>query len=175
MRLSMVVAVAENDVIGRDNGLPWHLPNDLKFFKAITMGKPLVMGRKTYESIGRPLPGRPCIVISRNPHWQVAAEYRDKVAVVNSVSAAVAAAKNAAMQLGVDEVMIIGGAEIYRLLFEQADRLYLTRVHADVSGDATFPAVVAAHWREVGREAHAACTNNSYDYSFLTYDRVTKS
>lgn len=175
MHLAMVVAAAENNVIGRDNNLPWHLPNDLKYFKALTMGKPIVMGRKTYESIGRPLPGRPCIVISRNPQWQVEEEYRHQVAVAPTVEAALAAASESAVACGVDEVMIIGGAEIYRLLFAQADRLYLTRVHAEVEGDAFFPDVAVGDWTEVASEAHAASATNPYSYSFLRYERVTKS
>lgn len=175
MRLAMIVAAAENHVIGRDNDLPWHLPNDLKYFKATTMGKPIVMGRKTYDSIGRPLPGRPNIVITRNTEWQVAPEHRDAVTVVSSVEEALAAANRVAEEAGVEEVMVIGGAEIYRMLFDQADRLYLTRVHGEVEGDACFPELAASDWRQVSAERHTACARNPFDYSFFVYDRVTKS
>lgn len=175
MRLAMIVAAAENHVIGRDNDLPWHLPNDLKYFKATTMGKPIVMGRKTYDSIGRPLPGRPNIVITRNADWQVAPEHQEAVTIVSTVEDALAAARRVAEEAGVEEVMVIGGAEIYRMLFDQADRLYLTRVHAEVEGDACFPALAASDWLQVSVERHTACAKNPFDYSFFVYDRVTKS
>ncbi|BFM18478.1 dihydrofolate reductase DfrA [Maricurvus nonylphenolicus] len=175
MRLAMIVAAAENHVIGRDNDLPWHLPNDLKYFKATTMGKPIVMGRKTYDSIGRPLPGRPNIVITRNAEWQVAPEHREAVTIVSTVEDALAAARRVAEEAGVEEVMVIGGAEIYRMLFDQADRLYLTRVHGEVEGDAHFPELTASDWQQVSAERHTACAKNPFDYSFFVYDRVTKS
>jgi dihydrofolate reductase len=175
MRLAMIVAVAENNIIGRDNDLPWHLPHDLKYFKATTMGKPIVMGRKTYESIGRPLPGRPNIVITRNPDWQVEARHAEAVTIVSTVDEALAAAERLAVQAGGEEVMVIGGAEIYRMLFEVADRLYLTRVHAQVEGDASFPLVGDDQWLQVSAEKHLACDQNPFDYSFFVYDRVTKS
>ena len=140
MRISLVVAMAQNRVIGRANGLPWHLPEDLKFFKRITMGKPILMGRKTHESIGRPLPGRINIVVTGNPHYQATG-----CMVVNSVQAALAVAEPAA------EVMIIGGATLYRQILERADCIYLTRVQASVEGDVWLPEFEQTLWREAWR------------------------
>jgi dihydrofolate reductase len=159
--ISLIVAAAENGVIGRQGELPWRLSDDLRRFKAITMAKPVVMGRKTWESIGRPLPGRHNIVITRQPGY--AAEGCD---VVSSVDAAIAACANA------DEIMIIGGSEIYRLFLGRAGRIYLTRVHADIDGDAVFALPDAADWRLVSDERHAADDRNEFDYSFRRYDRV---
>lgn len=159
MSLSMIVAMAHDRVIGVDNSLPWHLPADLKYFKAVTMGKPIVMGRKTFESIGRPLPGRQNIVITRNPDWSA-----DGVTVVNSVEAAVRSAD------GADEVMIIGGEQIYRAALPQADRLYVTEVGLEVAGDAWFPEIDPAHWHEVGREPHVA-EGDLPGYAFVRYER----
>ena len=159
--ISLIVAAAENGVIGRQGELPWRLSDDLRRFKAITMDKPIVMGRKTWESIGRPLPGRHNIVITRQPGY--AAEGCD---VVSSVDAAVAASGDA------DEIMIIGGSEIYQLFLCRADRIYLTRVHADVEGDTSFALPDAVDWRLVSDERHAADDRNEFDYSFRRYDRV---
>ena len=158
--ISIIVAAAENDVIGNQGDLPWRLSDDLKRFKATTMGKPIVMGRKTWESIGRPLPGRQNIVITRQAGFT--AEGCD---VVESADDAIAAAGDA------DEIMVIGGSEIYSLFLSRADRLYLTRVHADVDGDATFPAVDESMWTTVSDERHAADDKNEFDYSFRVYNR----
>ena len=158
--ISSIVAAAENDVIGNQGDLPWRLSDDLKRFKATTMGKPIVMGRKTWESIGRPLPGRQNIVITRQAGFS--AEGCD---VVGSADDAIAAAGDA------DEIMVIGGSEIYSLFLSRADRLYLTRVHADVDGDATFPAVDESMWTTVSDERHAADDKNEFDYSFRVYNR----
>jgi dihydrofolate reductase len=159
--ISLIVAAAENGVIGRQGELPWRLSDDLRRFKSITMDKPIVMGRKTWESIGRPLPGRQNIVITRQPGY--AAEGCD---VVSSVDAAIAASGAA------DEIMIIGGSEIYQLFLSRAERIYLTRVHADVEGDASFVLPDAADWRLTSDERHAADERNEFDYSFRRYDRV---
>lgn len=132
MKLTLIVAVADNGVIGRQNELPWRLPEDLKRFKALTMGKPIVMGRKTFESIGKPLPGRTNIVVSRQAGLSLPG-----CVVVDSLAAALAAAGH------VDEVMIIGGGEIYRQALAQADCVQLTEVHAAIEGDARFPALDA--------------------------------
>lgn len=167
MKLSLIVAAAENGVIGRDNKLPWHLPEDLKYFKRVTMGKPIVMGRKTFESIGRPLPGRTNIVITRNPDWQA-----EGVRALPTVEAALELAEEIALIDGAEELMVIGGAEIYRAALPLADRLYLTEVHAQVSGDALLPDIDWSCWRELGRERHAASDSNPYDYSFVVFDRV---
>ena len=158
--ISIIVAAAENDVIGNQGDLPWRLSDDLKRFKATTMGKPIVMGRKTWESIGRPLPGRQNIVITRQAGFT--AEGCD---VVGSADDAIAAAGDA------EEIMVIGGSEIYSLFLSRADRLYLTRVHADVDGDATFPAVDESVWTTVSDERHAADDKNEFDYSFRVYNR----
>lgn len=168
MRLSLIVAVAENGVIGRDNGLPWRLSGDLRRFKEITMGKPLIMGRRTFESIGRPLPGRTNIVLSRDPSFRP-----DNVEVVGDFPSAREAAVNAARRAGVTEIMVIGGAGIYALALPQADWIYLTEVHAAPDGDAVFPAYDRADWVEVDRARQKAAPGDTADYSFVILDRKT--
>ena len=165
MILSVIVAAAENGVIGRNNALPWHLPEDLQHFKRLTMGKPILMGRKTFESIGRPLPGRTNIVISRQPGYQP-----DGVKTVDSLSAALELAESIALIDGTDELMVIGGAQIYEEALPLAGRLYLTRVHAEIEGDAVLPEIDWQGWREVARERHPAEPPNPYEYSFLVYE-----
>ena len=165
MKLSMIVAVAENGVIGRNNALPWYLPNALKYFKQTTMGKPVIMGRKTYESIGKPLPGRTNIVITRQADYQP-----EGVKVVSSVEAARELAESVCLIDGQEEAMIMGGAEIYALALPHTDRLYLTEVHADVEGDAFFPEYDKSLWQEVAREDFAAEGPNPYNYSFVVYE-----
>ncbi len=167
MKLSLIVAVAENRVIGRDGKLPWYLPKDLRYFRAVTMGKPVVMGRKTWESMNRPLPGRTNIVITRQPGYEA-----EGARVVPDLEQAIKLAESVATIDGVDEIMVIGGAEIYRLALSQADRLYLTEVHAEVSGDVFFPEWQPADWREVSREREAARDEDSHDYSFVVYERA---
>lgn len=162
----MIVAVAQNRVIGRNNKLPWYLPNDLKYFKQTTMGKPILMGRKTFESIGKPLPGRTNIVITRNQDWQA-----DGVKVVHSLEDAYDLAASIAEIDGSDELMIIGGDQIYQSALDQVDRIYLTKVHAEVEGDAFFPEVNWDVWKEVAREDFEAEGPNPYPYSFVVYDR----
>ena len=168
MRLSLIVAAAENGIIGRDNALPWRLTGDLKRFKEITMGKPIIMGRKTYESIGRPLPGRTNIVLSRDPAFRA-----DKIKVVSDFPSAEAVAQDAARRAAVSEIMVIGGAGIYRLAFPHADRIYLTEVHAAVQGDAVFPSYDKAEWIEQSRTYQRAANDETSDYSFVTLDRKT--
>ena len=158
--ISLIVAMDRNGLIGRDNGLPWHLPADLKHFKATTLGKPVVMGRKTYESIGRPLPGRHNIVVSRNPEFDAPG-----CTVVHSASAAIAAAGD------VEEVMIIGGAQLYTELLPYTQRIYLTRVDAEFNGDAWFPELDAEAWNEISRVDCAADEKNDYACSFLILER----
>ena len=163
--ISFVVAVSRNGVIGREGGLPWHISSDLKRFKEITMGKPVVMGRKTWESLPRkPLPGRPNIVISRQRGF-------------SPEGAAVAATAEEALRLCGDapEVAVIGGGEIYRLFWPLADRLYLTEVDLDVAGDTHFPEVSPAEWREVGREVHPRGEKDSASFTLRILDRMTKS
>lgn len=166
MRLSLIVAAARNGVIGRDNALPWRLPGDLKRFKEITMGKPLIMGRRTFDSIGRPLPGRTNIVLSRDPAFRV-----DGVEKAGDFSTARALAMDAARLASVTEIMVIGGAGIYQLALPLADRIYLTEIHADVPGDALFPAYEKADWVEQSRAFQTAAPGESSDYSFVILDR----
>jgi dihydrofolate reductase len=167
MRLSVIVAVAENGVVGKNNALPWYLPEDLKYFRQTTMGKPIVMGRKTFESIGKPLPGRSNIVVSRNPDYRA-----EGVAVVGSLTEALELATDIAVIDGKDELMVIGGAAIYAAAIPLADRLYITEVHAEVAGDAYLPEVDWSEWRELVRERHAAAGPNPYDFSFVVYQRL---
>lgn len=159
-RITFVVAMSENRVIGLDNTLPWKLPADLRHFKHTTMGKPVLMGRKTFESIGRALPGRRNIVVSRNPGFEAAG--CETVASIDEAMASVAREP---------EVMVIGGASFYEQLLPRADRIHLTLVHAVIEGDAFFPELDPTQWREVSREDHAADERNPHAYSFLLYER----
>jgi dihydrofolate reductase len=161
MIVSLVVAMTRNRVIGRDNTLPWRLPEDLKHFKAVTLGKPVLMGRKTFESIGKPLPGRTNIVLTRDRRWKAPG-----TVVVHSLDAALASAGEAAELAG------IGGAEIFRLLIPMASRIYLTRIHADIPGDTLFPPLAAAEWTEIDSRTVRADERNAYDMTFVTLERV---
>ncbi|MDO8860244.1 dihydrofolate reductase [Haliea sp. E1-2-M8] len=162
-----MVAMASNGVIGRDNGLPWHLPEDLRYFKRTTLGKPVIMGRRTFESIGRPLPGRPNIVVSRSPAWSAAG-----VTVADSLVSALDRAQELATAGGVQEIVVIGGAQIYAAALPLASRLYVTEVHAAVAGDTWFPPMNSTEWREVAREEHEATADNPYPYAFVVCDRL---
>lgn len=162
MRVSLVVAVAENGVIGRGGDLPWRLPEDLRRFKRLTMGHHLVVGRKTWESIGRPLPGRKMIVVSRG-----APELPDGVALAASVDEALEAARAA----GDDEVFVAGGGEIYRLALPLADRIYLTRVEGDVEGDVCFAPLKPAEWTLVSSETLPADERHAHAHRFEVLDR----
>lgn len=170
MKLALIVAMAQNRVIGVNNKLPWYLPHDLKYFKAITMGKPIIMGRKTYDSIGKPLPGRTNIIITRDHNYSA-----EGCSVVHSLDQALTLAESVALIDGQEEVVVIGGEQIYRLSLPKTDRLYLTQVHADIQGDACFPELVLSDWQEVHREDFPAEGPNPYNYSFITYDRVPAS
>lgn len=161
MKLSMIVAMARDRVIGRDNCMPWHLPADLAHFKSITLGKPIVMGRRTFESIGRPLPGRRNLVISRNPDYAPAG-----VEVFASATAALAAVASE------PEVMVIGGGNLYAQLLAQADTLYLTHIDLVVEGDTRFPDYAGYQWRVLAEEAHAPDERNPYPYRFETLMRI---
>lgn len=165
--LSLIVAMAQNRVIGRNNNLPWYLSEDLKYFKRVTMGKPIIMGRKTFESIGRPLPGRTNVIVTRNKNYAA-----EGVKVVHNLDEAKALCESIAEIDGQKEAMVIGGAQIYQQALAYADRLYLTEVHAAVEGDAYFPEFDRANWQEVGREDFQAAGPNPYDYSFLILERV---
>ena len=161
MKISIIVAMDKNNVIGMDNDLPWRLSADLKHFKAVTMGKPIVMGRKTYESIGRPLPGRKNIVMTRSSDFSA-----DGCTVVNSLDEAMHEAGD------VDEIMIMGGAGLYEQMLAHANRLYLTEVHAEVEGDVYFPEFDKREWIKVEREAHIADEKNEFDYSFIILEKT---
>jgi dihydrofolate reductase len=162
-RLEFVVAVARNGTIGRDNALPWRLPADLQHFKRTTMGRPILMGRRTWESLGRPLPGRTNLVLTR-----AAGYVAEGATVVHTVDAALEAAS------GADALMVIGGAELYRELLPRAAVLHLTEVDADVEGDTRFPDWDRAAWRETWREEHAADERHAYPYAFVRLERVVR-
>jgi dihydrofolate reductase len=158
--ISLIVAMAQNGVIGRGNGLPWRLPEDLRRFREFTLGKPVLMGRKTFESIGRPLPGRANLVLTRDRAW-----FANGVISVHSVDEALLQTRTC------DEVVAIGGAEIYRLLLPYARRIYLTHVHADVPGDTYFPAFDATQWEDVECRPHPADERHAYPLTFVTLQR----
>ncbi len=161
MRVSFIVAADRGGVIGRAGGLPWRLPADLRHFKETTMGKPMIMGRRTWESIGRALPGRRSIVLTRRPGFE-------------APGAAVASTPDEALALAepAEEVMVIGGEAVYRALLDRCDRIYLTRVEGEVDGDTHFPELEAGAWREVAREERGADAANPYSLSFLVLDRA---
>ena len=159
--VTLVAAVAENGVIGNGNRMPWHLPADLKRFKALTLGKPLLMGRRTFESIGKPLPGRRNLVLTRAADIPVPG-----IEVVRAVDEALARCTDS------PELMVIGGAEVYRLCLPLAQRMHLTRVHAALVGDTRFPNCDWNEWRKVERSTHAADERNAYAMTFLTLERL---
>lgn len=163
-RLSIIAAVARNSVIGRNGKLPWHLSSDLKRFRALTLGHHILMGRKTYESIGRPLPGRKSIVISRNTSFSAPGCLN-----ATSLTQALALAQ------ADNEVFVIGGAALYREALPLAQRLYLTEVLATVAGDTFFPALQRAQWREITRQHVPASEDNDFASDFVIYDRVLAS
>lgn len=162
MRLSIIAALSSNNVIGRDNDLPWHQSADLKRLKALTMGHHMIMGRKTYESVGRPLPGRRFVIITRDGGYAV-----DGALVVHSLEEGIHAAA------GDEEPFIAGGAQIFEQSLHIADRMYLTRIHAEIEGDTFFPDFDdVAEWQLIDAEHFDADEKNDYPYSFLTYDRI---
>lgn len=164
--LVIVAAVARNGVIGGDNRLLWKLRSDLRHFRTLTMGKPLIMGRRTFESIGRPLPGRETIVVTRQ-----GGSPADTVHMAASPQAAVELGRERARAMGADAVMIVGGGEIYRALISDCDRLEITEVDLEPQGDTTFPEIDPAVWREVGREAHAPGEGDEIAFTFVAYER----
>ncbi len=161
MTLSIIVAASENNVIGRDNSLIWHLSADLKRFKALTTGHTLLMGRKTFQSIGKALPHRRNIVITRNPAFTA-----ENCEIAPGIPQALALASDD------EQVFIIGGGTLYHELWEQADRLYLTRVHTHAVGDTCIPAIQPGKWEETGRQDFTADEKNEFDYSFIDYKRI---
>ena len=163
-RISLVVAMDENGVIGYEGRLPWRLPADMQRFREITMGKPVLMGRKTYESIPprfRPLPGRRNIVLTRDPEY-----HAPGCTVVHSLPEALTAVKDE------EELMVIGGTAVYTALLPSASRLYLTQVHGRFKGDAFFPPLDRREWREIWREEHKSDDRHAYDYTFLVLERI---
>ncbi|HLL27092.1 MAG TPA: dihydrofolate reductase [Xanthobacteraceae bacterium] len=165
-KITLVVAVAENGMIGNGNDLPWSLPGDLKQFKAKTVGKPVIMGRKTYESLGEALPNRPNIVISRNPLYHL-----NDAKVVTTLDTALALAREEAERLSADEISVIGGAHVFAEIMPRAERMYYTEVHASPSGDTRFPPFDRSEWQEVARKGPLQGPGDQYPYSFVTLER----
>lgn len=164
--VALIVALSENRCIGRNNKLPWHLPNDLQYFKRTTMGCPIIMGRKTWESLGCALPGRTNIVITRQADYQA-----EGGRVVATLAEALRLAQDVALIDGAERVMVIGGGEVFRESLPLADYLYLTEVHAQIDGDVFFPEVDMSGWVEEAREDFNASETNPYPYSFVRYCR----
>ena len=160
--LSIIAAMAENRVIGKDNKMPWHLPADLKHFKTLTSGHPVLMGRKTYQSIGQPLPNRANIILTRDANYSA-----PDCMVVTKVETALSIAS----EIDQDEIFVIGGADIYKQLLPKIQKIYLTIIHHSFEGDAFFPELDANHWHETNSEKHAADEKNQYDYSFKTFEK----
>ena len=163
----LLAAVADNGVIGRDNALPFRQSTDLKRFKSLTMGKPVLMGRKTYLSIGKPLPGRTNIVVSRNGDFAAPG-----IVVAGSLDAALTAARGDALRRGVDEVVVIGGTDIFEQSMALADRIEVTHVHTRPTGDTHFPPIDASRWREQARSEHPAGPQDEAAFSYITYVRA---
>ncbi|MCC3861343.1 type 3 dihydrofolate reductase [Pseudemcibacter aquimaris] len=168
VKVSLIVAAAENRTIGKDNDMPWKISSDLKYFKKVTMNKPVIMGRKTFESIGKPLPGRTNIVITRDTGFT-----HEGVITAHSVEMALDVAHGMAEMRKEKEIMVIGGAQIYALTLPIADRLYLTRIHAEIEGDAHFPELDEKDWLEYSREDHSRGEKDSHDHSFIVLDRIS--
>ncbi len=167
VRVSLIVAMASNRCIGINNELPWKLPEDLKYFKQVTSGKAIIMGRTTYDSLGRPLPNRTNIVMTRDVDWEGPIGTR----VVHSLEAALALAEAVAVSNYQDEVVVIGGAQIYAQLLPQVERLYITEVHTEVVGDAFFPELNTTEWQETSRRKHSD-EASEIGYDFVVYDRI---
>lgn len=159
-----VVAYGENRVIGRDNVMPWHIRSDLKRFKMLTWGKPMIMGRKTFQSIGKPLPGRESIVVTKDNTFAAEGAH-----VVHSLETAVERARQLAVQLSSDEIAVIGGGEIFGQMLSQAARIHVTEVHASPEGDAFFPALDPGQWLEESRERHEPAEKDDHAFSYVTY------
>ncbi|MFQ5765578.1 MAG: dihydrofolate reductase [Rhodospirillales bacterium] len=167
MRVSLIVAMADNRVIGLDGGMPWHVPGDLRYFRETTMGHPVIMGRKTYQSIGAALPGRANIVVTRNTGFEA-----PDADVVNDLGKALTKARAMAEIAGLDEVFVIGGAEVYVQALPEAQRIYLTEVHGEPPGDAFFPEIAADEWRETAREDRAPEDADGPAYGFVVLERT---
>ncbi len=168
MDILIVAAIAENGVIGRGNALPWRLKSDMQHFRALTMGKPVIMGRKTYFSIGKPLAGRTTIVVSRDPEFAAPG-----IVVAPSLDAALAAARGDALRRNAEAIVIAGGADLYAQAMPVATRLVITNVHKRVDGDVRFPPIDRGVWREIARDEHAAASGDEAALAFVTYARAT--
>jgi len=166
VHLCLIMARADNGTIGADNALPWHISSDLKNFKCLTTGKPVIMGRKTFDSIGKPLKGRTNIVVTRDPQWNVSGTI-----VCHDLKEAIETGRTQAATDGVNEIMVIGGAEIYVRLLKDADRIYLTEVHQRYEGDAWFTAPDKTQWKEMSRERFAPDDEGGPSYSFVVLNR----
>lgn len=167
MKISFVVAMGDNRAIGKDGGMPWHLPADLAHFKRITMGKPMLMGRRTFESIGKALPGRDSIVVTRDPAWRA-----DGVTVAHDLKTGLKEAARAAKARGGDEIAVIGGASLYEALMEHAHILYITELHSRFDADTYFPSI-GFGWEEVSREPHPADEKNPVAFDFVVLERAS--
>ena len=163
MTISLVVAASENNAIGKNNQLIWHLPNDLKFFKNTTWGFPVIMGRKSFESVNKPLPGRTNIVITTNPDWKA-----ETVIVVNNLKDAI----QKAAETNSKQIFIIGGGEIYKQSMDIADSIYITRVHADLEGDTFFPEIDKSKWKLTSNQDFEADEKHAYSYSFQIWEKI---
>ena len=158
--ISFVVAIGQNNVMGKDNAIPWHIPADLKFFKKVTMGHPIVMGRKTYDSIGKPLPGRENIIMTRNQNYA-----QEGCTVIHTIEELLK------LEEKNEEVCVIGGAEIFKITFPHADRLYLTKINHEFEGDTFFPDFDESEWKIISEEKGPKDEKNPYDYTFFIYER----
>ena len=170
MDILIVAAIAENGVIGRGNALPWRLKSDMQHFRALTMGKPVIMGRKTYLSIGKPLAGRTTIVVSRDPKFAAPG-----IVVAPSLDAALAAARGDALRRNAEAIVIAGGADLYAQAMPVATRLVITHVHKRVDGDVRVPPIDRGVWREIARDEHAAASGDEAAFAFVTYARATEA
>ena len=168
--IALVAAVARNGVIGAHNRLAWKLPTDLKRFRALTLGKPLVMGRKSFNSIGRPLPGRETVIVTRNPDFRAPGAQ-----VAGTLDAALALAAQIAQAMGAEAIIVAGGGEIYAQTIGRADRLFVTEVDLAPDGDATFPLIDPALWREIGRERGVRTARDEAGFAFVDYARRARS
>ena len=166
MRVSIIAAIAENGVIGLHGNLPWQIPEDLKYFKKITMGAAIIMGRKTFESIGKPLPGRTNIVITRNQNFIF-----ENADIAYDLESSIKIANRESFKNNINEMFIIGGAQIYSLALEKTDRLYITEIHSEVKGDTWFPILDNNAWTEISRKRFKSKKINEPEYSFVIHDR----
>lgn len=168
-RISLIAAVAENGVIGKNNDLPWKIKSEFQYFKDTTMGRPIIMGRKSFMSLGKPLPGRANIVITRDKTYQA-----EGARAVHTLDEALALAKDIAAKDGIDEIFVVGGADIYRMALSAADRLYLTEIHMKPDGDIFFPDFDRAAWKETKREFHKALPGEDADYTITVLEKNSR-